>query len=68
MTAPAEAPPGGVGRTAHRLCGVQIERPGEHREVGERLLVDRVEQLVGPLDEPVEAAVPRVDAGPLTGE
>ena len=43
MTAPAEAPLGGVGRTAHRLGGVEIERAGEHREVGERLPVDRIE-------------------------
>ena len=43
---------GGVGRTAHGLGGVEIEAAGERREVGERLLVDGIEQLVGPLDEP----------------
>ena len=65
---PAETPSGASARTAHRLGGVQIKRAGEHRQAGERLSANRVEQLVGPLDDPPEAAVTRIDTGPLAGE
>ena len=55
-------------RSAHDFGGFEVEAAGEGRQVGESLLVGRIEQLVRPLHEPVEAVVSRVEARPLAGE
>jgi hypothetical protein len=55
-------------RPAHDFGGVKVEAAGERRKLGERVLIDCIEQLVGPLDEPMEAAMPRLHAGPLPSE
>ena len=53
-----------VAAGAHRLRGAQVERPREHRERGEQLLLVGLEHVVRPADRVVHRAVARVAAAP----
>ena len=52
----------------HRLRGAQVTAPGEHRQAIQRMLLGRLEQVIGPVDRAPQRLMPLEGGAAPTGQ